>query len=68
MPNAHACDIVYALRPMTEEERQRGLAALAELDALREQMLARRDGQPFPSSVEIIREMREERSQQLDCL
>jgi len=68
MPNAHECDIAYALRPMTEQERQRGLAVLEELAALREQMLARRGGQPFSSSVEIIREMREERSRQLDSL
>ena len=54
--------------PLTEEERQRGLDALERIDALQEKMLADRGGGPFPSSVELIREMREERSRQLDEL
>jgi hypothetical protein len=54
-----------ATSPMTEEERRRGLAVLKELDALQEQMVAERGGQPFPSSVELIEEMREERSRHL---
>jgi excisionase family DNA binding protein len=54
--------------PLTEEERERGLQALEELKALRREMLQRRGGKPFPSSVELIREMREERSRHLDQL
>ena len=54
--------------PLTEEERQRGLEALKRIDALQEKVLADRGGEPFPSSVELIREMREERSRQLDEL
>ena len=54
--------------PLTEEERQRGLEALRRIDALQEKMLAERGGELFSSSVELIREMREERSRQLDEL
>lgn len=54
--------------PLTDEERQRGLAALAELDALHERMLAARGVQPFPSSVDDIHQMRDERSAHLDTI
>jgi excisionase family DNA binding protein len=54
--------------PLTEDEQQRGLAALAELDALQERMLASRGGQPFPSSVDLIQQLRDERSEHLDSL
>jgi excisionase family DNA binding protein len=47
--------------PLTEEQRQRALAVLEELKVLRAQMLEARGGVPFPDSVELIREMREER-------
>ncbi len=56
------------ISPMTEEERQRGLVALKDLDELQERMAAARDGQPFSSSVDLIQEMREERSRHLDSL
>jgi len=68
VPDTPVYDIAHALSPLTEEERQRGLKALEELGMLRKQVLQRRGGQPFPSSVEIIREMREERSRHLDQL
>ena len=40
-------------------------SALERLTRLRERIAARRQGQPIPSSVDIIREMREERDEQL---
>jgi excisionase family DNA binding protein len=54
--------------PLTDEERQRGLAALAKLDDFQERLLAARGGQPFPSSVDVIQQMREERSERLESL
>jgi excisionase family DNA binding protein len=55
-------------RRLTDEERERALEALAELDALRDRMMAARNGRPFPSSVELIRKEREARSRHLDRL
>ena len=52
--------------PLTEEERQRGLQVVAELKILRQKMLERRGGRPFPSSVELIRDTRDERSRHFD--
>lgn len=54
--------------PLTDEERQRGLDALAQLDAFQDRLLASRGGQPFPSSVDVIQQMREERSERLESL
>lgn len=54
--------------PLTEEERQRGLAVFAELKNFRQQVHQRRHGQPFSPSVQIIHETREERTRQLDQL
>ncbi len=54
--------------PLTDEEAERTLQVLEQIDALQEKMLRRRGGQPFPSSVELIREMREERDRQLGRL
>jgi excisionase family DNA binding protein len=68
MQEATSNQTTTAISPLTEEERQRGLQALAELKALRQQMLKRRGGRPFPSSVEFIHKMRDERSLQLDHL
>lgn len=50
---------------LTPEEKQRGLEALERTRRHRKEILARRGGAPFPSSVEIIHEMREERDRQL---
>jgi len=50
---------------LTEEERQRALEVLKALDALREQMRAEHGGEPYPSSVDLIRQMREERTEEL---
>lgn len=54
--------------PLTDDERQRGLAALVQLDAFQERLLAARGGQPFPSSVDLIEQMRDERSERLERL
>ncbi len=53
------------VRPPTEEEVRRGLAALEAAEALGERILARRGGQPLEESWPMIREAREERSKQL---
>lgn len=53
------------IRPLTDEEAQRGLKALEEAKALRKAILARRKGKPFSSSAPLIRRAREERSKQL---
>ena len=52
-------------RPLTEEEKQAAMAAFAAGDRLNSEMLEKRGGQLFSDSVEIIREMREERSNAL---
>lgn len=54
--------------PLTDDERQRGLAALARLDAFQERLLASRGGQPFPSSVDLIEQLRDERAEHLERL
>jgi excisionase family DNA binding protein len=56
------------VEPLTDEEIQRGLQAMREARRLRERMRRERGGQSLPSSVELIREMREERSKHLDEL
>lgn len=53
------------IRPLTAEERKRGLAAMAEARRLREEILRQRGEQLFPSSWETIEQLRDERSQQL---
>ena len=56
-------------RPLTDEERDRGLAALAALERLSAEILAKRGGVLFtPPAEELIREAREERTRQLDDL
>lgn len=52
-------------RPLTEEERQRGLAALESSRKLIEEMRAARGGVPLDESWPMIREAREERSRQI---
>jgi excisionase family DNA binding protein len=51
--------------PLTPEQRERGLRAMAEARALREEMLRKRGGVPFPESWELLNELRDERSEQL---
>jgi excisionase family DNA binding protein len=50
---------------LTPEEVHRGLAAMERMKQLGDEILARRGGRPFSSSVKIIHEMREERDRQL---
>lgn len=52
-------------RKLTPEEVERGLAALERAQQHRQELMAQRGGVPFPNSVDIIREMREERTRQL---
>ncbi|MCC7022682.1 MAG: helix-turn-helix domain-containing protein [Thermomicrobiales bacterium] len=52
-------------RKLTPEEVERGLAALERAQEINKEILARRGGKPFESSVEIIRQMREERLREL---
>jgi len=50
------------IRPLSEEERQRGLEALKESGQLIQEMRAKRGGQPLDESWPMIREAREKRS------
>jgi excisionase family DNA binding protein len=52
-------------RRLTDAEIKRGLAALAEARAFRERLRAERGGEPLPSSADVIRDEREERSRRL---
>ena len=52
-------------RKLTPEEKQRGLEALERAQRHRKELLAQRGGEPFPDSLEIIHQMREERDRQL---
>jgi excisionase family DNA binding protein len=55
-------------RKMTKAEQTRTLDALEHLKRLRDELTAARGGEPAPSSVELIREMREERTQHLESM
>jgi excisionase family DNA binding protein len=56
-----------AFRPLTEEERERGLRWLQRVIEISDEILARRGGKPFEvSSEEIIRREREKRTKQID--
>ncbi|MGH2618267.1 MAG: helix-turn-helix domain-containing protein [Thermomicrobiales bacterium] len=52
-------------RKLTPEEVQRGLEAMDRAERHAKELLAQRGGVPFPDSVDIIHEMREERTRQL---
>lgn len=54
-----------AIRPLTAEEIQRGLAALQRSQEITARMRAERGGQPFDESWPLIRAAREERDQRL---
>lgn len=51
--------------PLTEAEADRRLAAIKQVQAIREEMLAQRQGKPFAPSWPMIRKAREERSKRL---
>jgi len=53
-------------RPLTEAERQQALAALKAAERLRAEMLAQRGGKPFSDSAEILNELRDQRSRDLE--
>lgn len=57
--------LVPAIRPLTEEERQRGLRMIEESRKLRARMRARNGGKPLAESWPMINEAREERSKQI---
>lgn len=57
--------IGLSFRRLTNEEAERRLAAIEEARALRERMLAERQGKPFAPSWPLIRKAREERSKRL---
>jgi excisionase family DNA binding protein len=57
---------IDSIRPLTPEERMRGLAAMAEARRLREDLVNQRGGEPFPPSWEDLAEFRDERSRQLE--
>jgi prevent-host-death family protein len=60
---------VVALLPAEEyvvwKEWRQWHDALAEAQALQERILARRGGEPVPSSVDTLRELREERLEEM---
>ncbi|MFQ6014501.1 MAG: type II toxin-antitoxin system Phd/YefM family antitoxin [Anaerolineae bacterium] len=58
-------DLEKADTRTTWEKRK---TALAQAQALREAILARRNGVPFPDSVEDLRQLREERDSELSGL
>ena len=52
---------------LTPEERERGLRAVAELRRLHAEIMAEREGRPFPvSATDLLHEAREERTRQLE--
>ena len=52
-------------RPLTEAEKERALAALEAARRFKAELRASRGGEPFSDSVEIIQQMREERTREL---
>lgn len=57
--------ILEGLREEKEECRARMGAWLAEVRALRQKILERREGVPLPNSVEMLRELRGQRDEQI---
>jgi excisionase family DNA binding protein len=53
------------IRPLTDEEQQRALAAVAASREFQARLLAKRGGEPFDESWPLIRASREERSERL---
>jgi excisionase family DNA binding protein len=53
------------IRPLTPQERERGLQALEALRQMRQEILAERGGALFSDSAVLIREEREKRTQEL---
>ena len=57
-------EVRRSIRPLTKEDGRRLDAALRRADAHREQMLKRRGGKLVPSSTDIIRQERDNRSRE----
>jgi excisionase family DNA binding protein len=57
--------VTFGQRTLTDEEVAQRLAALHRASTLRAELLARRGGTPLPSSVDLIRQVREELSERL---
>lgn len=51
--------------PLTDEEKERGLQVVADLRRLREDDLKRRGHQPYPSSSELLNQVRDDRTRDL---
>lgn len=49
---------------MTDEDRARGLRALAEIDRLRHELFIKNGRKLFPPSWELINEVRDERTRE----
>jgi len=56
----------WGIKPLTGEEKRTALQALEEAKRLRTKMLAKRGGKVFADSAQILREIREERTAQLE--
>lgn len=54
-----------SIKPLTDTEVRRGLAAMKQADALLEVIGSRTQGKPLTDSAALIRKAREERSRQL---
>ncbi|MCC7104510.1 MAG: helix-turn-helix domain-containing protein [Chloroflexi bacterium] len=52
-------------RPLTQREKDQALAALDAARQFKHDLLARRGNKPFPDSTDLIRAMREERTDTL---
>jgi excisionase family DNA binding protein len=66
-PGSLAADpeLARLFQPITPEERRQGLAAVERARRSQAEQLAKRGGVPYPSSWELINELRDERSRQL---
>ena len=58
-------DLDKMIQPVTTRATQSASDLIRRLTIHHETILARRGGNPLPSSVQLIREMREERSEEL---
>lgn len=65
--NADSQDLArHVPRRLTLEEQQRGLEAFAELERLGAELQVRRGGVPFSNSGDLLNEIRDERTRQLE--
>lgn len=57
---------ILGIGPLTKEEQEQMLAAVESAERLQAEQLERRSGKLYPSSTDIIHELREERMRQLE--